>query len=87
MGGNTADIYRFNLVLSVGDISENQPGIKRKQTLEHLYSVFPNDEGHQAAIEIAQKAKAMSINSEKKLILAQLELENLYIQLEKSESI
>ena len=39
------------------------------------------------AIEIAQKAKAMSADSEKKLILAQLELENLYIQLERSESI
>ena len=38
------------------------------------------------AIEIAQKAKAMSVDSEKKLTLAQLELENLYIQLEKSES-
>ncbi|MEL7654474.1 MAG: DUF3658 domain-containing protein, partial [Bacillota bacterium] len=49
MGGNTADVYGFNLVLSVGDISENQPGTKRKQTLEHIYSVYPNDEGHQAA--------------------------------------
>lgn len=39
------------------------------------------------AIEIAQKANVMSIDSEKKLILAQLELENLYIQLEKSENI
>ena len=39
------------------------------------------------AIEIAQKAKAMSVDSEKKLTLAQLALENLYIQLEKSESI
>lgn len=39
------------------------------------------------AIEIAQKAKAMSVDSENKLTLAQLELENLYIQLEKSESI
>ena len=39
------------------------------------------------AIEIAQKAKAMSVDSEKKLTLVQLELENLYIQLEKSESI
>lgn len=35
------------------------------------------------AIEIAQKAKAM----EEELTLAQLELENLYILLEKSESI
>ena len=55
LGGNTADIYGFNLVLSVGYISENQPSIKRKQTLEHLYSVFPNDEGHQAAQEIFKR--------------------------------
>lgn len=39
------------------------------------------------AIEIAQKAKAMSVDSEEKLTLAQLELESLYMQLEKSESI
>jgi len=57
LGGNTADIYGFNLVLSIGDISENQPGIKRKQTLEHLYSVFPNDEGHQAAQEMFKRIK------------------------------
>ena len=55
LGGNTADIYGFNLVLSVGDISENQPGIKRRQTLENLYSVYPNDEGHQAAQEILKR--------------------------------
>ena len=57
LGGNTADIYGFNLVLSVGDISENQTGIKRQQALEHLYSVFPNDEGHQAAQEIFKRVK------------------------------
>ncbi|EGW39295.1 DUF3658 domain-containing protein [Desulfosporosinus sp. OT] len=57
LGGNTADIYGFNLVLSVGDISENQPGIKRKQTLEHIYSVFPNDEGYQAAQEMFKRVK------------------------------
>lgn len=56
MGGKTSDIYGFNLMLSVGDISENQPGIKRKQTLEHLYSVYPNDEGCQAADEIVKRA-------------------------------
>lgn len=32
------------------------------------------------AIETAQKAKTMSADLEEKLILAQLELENLYIQ-------
>ncbi|MDO9580666.1 MAG: DUF3658 domain-containing protein [Bacteroidales bacterium] len=56
LGGKTSDIYGFNLVLSVGDISENQPGIKRKQTLEHVYSVYSNDEGRQAAEEIIKRA-------------------------------
>lgn len=56
LGGNSADIYGFNLVLSVGDISENQPGIKRKHTLEHLYSLYPNGEGHKAAKEILKTA-------------------------------
>ena len=55
LGGNPADIHGFNLALSIGDISENQPGIKRKQTLEHLYSVYPNDEGRQAAQEILKR--------------------------------
>lgn len=57
LGGKTTDIYGFNLVLSIGDISENQPGIKRKQTLERLYSVYPNDEGRQAAEEIFKRGK------------------------------
>lgn len=52
LGGNSADIYGFNLALSVGDISENQPGIRRQQALEHLYSVYPNNEGQQAAQQI-----------------------------------
>jgi len=56
MGGKTSDIYGFNLLLSVGDISENQPDIKRKQTLEHLFSVYPDDEGRQAAYEIFKRA-------------------------------
>lgn len=56
MGGKASDIYGFSLVLSVGDISENQPGIKRQQTLERLYSIYPNDMGRQAAEEILQRA-------------------------------
>lgn len=55
LGGNSADIYGFNLVLSVGDISESRPGIRRRQVLEHLYSVYPNDEGWQAAQDIMNK--------------------------------
>lgn len=55
LGGNPADIYGYNLLLSVGDISENQPGIRRKQVLEHLYSFYPNGEGYQAAGEIFKR--------------------------------
>lgn len=56
MGGKISDIYGLNLMLSVGDISENQPGIRRKQTLEHLCSIYQNDEGCQAAEEIVERA-------------------------------
>jgi len=52
LGGNSSDIYGFSLMLSIGDISENQPDIKRMQTLERLYSIYPNNEGHEAAQEI-----------------------------------
>ncbi|MEL7608165.1 MAG: DUF3658 domain-containing protein [Bacillota bacterium] len=55
LGGNSADVYGFHLALGVGDISENQPGIKRKRTLEHLFSVYPNDEGRRAAQEIMKR--------------------------------
>ncbi len=56
LGGNPADVYGFNLVLSIGDISENPPGIKRKHTLEHLFSLYPNGEGHKAAKELFKMA-------------------------------
>ncbi|MEL7657245.1 MAG: hypothetical protein AAGU75_15215 [Bacillota bacterium] len=38
------------------------------------------------AIEMAQKAKTLSVDSEEKLALVQLELENLYLQLGKLEN-
>ncbi len=38
------------------------------------------------AIEMAQKAKTLSVDSEEKLTLVQLELENLYLQLGKLEN-
>lgn len=56
LDGKTSDLYGFNLLLSIGDISENRLGIKRKQVLEHLFSVYPNDEGRQAAKEIFDRA-------------------------------
>jgi hypothetical protein len=55
LGGNPADIYGFNLTLSIGDISECQPGAKRKQTLEQLYSFYPGIEDTQIAHEILKR--------------------------------
>lgn len=56
LDGKASDIYGFNLLLSIGDISENRPGVKRKQVLEHLFSVYSDDQEHQVAKEIFNKA-------------------------------
>lgn len=56
MGGNSSDIYVLGLMLSIGDISENPPGVRRRQTLEHLFNSYPNDEGDLAAREILGRA-------------------------------
>lgn len=50
-------------MLGVGDISENQPGIKRKMILESLYSVYPNDEGRQVAEEMINARKLEVVNA------------------------
>ena len=57
MDGDPADVFGFNLALSVGDISESRPGTRRQQVLERLYSVYPNDIGHEAAQELIQRAE------------------------------
>ena len=49
VGGTAADVYGFHLVLSVGDISENTPGNKRKQVIERLYGIFPYSIGSHVA--------------------------------------
>lgn len=57
LGGNSADIYGFNLALSVGDISEINLGSQRQEVLEQLYSIFANDKIHQDAQELLKRAK------------------------------
>ena len=45
MGGNTADVYGFGLMLSIGDISEDAPGMRRRQALEPVsYTHLPPPE-------------------------------------------
>ena len=56
MGGKAADVYGFNLMLSIGDIAENWPGIKRKQVLEHQFSVYPADVAYPLAPDMVNRA-------------------------------
>jgi len=56
LGGNPKDVFGFGLVLSIGDISENQLGDKRIHTLERLYGNFPNIDVHQTVREIIERA-------------------------------
>lgn len=56
-GGSTADVFGFNLTLSIGDITENPPGPLRLQALKNLYSMYPHDEGDQAAAMLMEMAE------------------------------
>lgn len=52
IGGNSSDIFCFNLALSIGDIAEESFINNRLQALELLWSIYPNSEGALAAQEI-----------------------------------
>lgn len=56
LGGNPGDIFGFHLALSIGDISENPPGVKRQQVLEQLFNVYPDGDGPGAAHELFSRA-------------------------------
>lgn len=55
MGGNAADVYGIQLELSIGDIADHQFELHRQQTLEHLFSIYPNDEGLEASKDIMKR--------------------------------
>lgn len=42
MGGNTADVYGFGLMLSIGDISEDAPGMRRRQAKRSAFGTAIN---------------------------------------------
>lgn len=57
LDGNHADIFCFNLALSVGGIAEDQHTfINRRRVLERLFSIYPEDERDQAVREILKAA-------------------------------
>lgn len=54
MGGNPKDVFGFNLMLSVGDISADDFIGGRKRTIESLWSIYPNDPSDEP-FDIAQE--------------------------------
>lgn len=57
MGGNPANIFGFDLGLSIGDISEDTFGEHRQQTLRWLFSIYPGDEMEGTADLLTRRAK------------------------------
>ena len=58
LGGNSADVYGFHIVQSIGDISENPPGVKREKFLKRLYSIYANDTENDFVQEILKTGNA-----------------------------
>lgn len=42
-GGNPADVFGFNLILSIGGISKDHFAFKRQQAINKLWSIYPDD--------------------------------------------
>lgn len=57
LGGKAADVYEFNLNLSVGNIAEIKLGPERQGVLEQMHSSFPNENKHQVVQEMLNRAK------------------------------
>ena len=57
LGGNPSDVFGFNLTLSVGDITENEPGLLRQDVFEWLCSIYPDDVRQGAVSNLMQSSK------------------------------
>ncbi len=57
MGGKSSDIYCFDIALSVGDISDNGLGERRKSVLKNMWSVYPFEDLEQQIEEKLLKSK------------------------------
>jgi len=73
LGGHPSDVFGFGLALSVGDISEDKPGEKRRQVMERLYSIYPDADWHEVVQGSIQKANE--------------DLEVIYDQISKGEAV
>ena len=57
LGGKAADVYGFNLALSVGDISESEPGQLRQNALDWLCSIYLDDVRQSAVANLMENSK------------------------------
>ena len=57
LGGNSRDVFCLGQSLSIGDISENEPGEKRKQSLYSLHSIYPEEYIEEIVPRIMDKLK------------------------------
>lgn len=53
LGGDPADVYGFALFQSIGDISEDIPGVKRRRALDWLFSIYPHEDDEEMPISDA----------------------------------
>ena len=58
LGGNSADVYDFSLILSVGDISDDVFGEKRQKVFERLWGIYPKHIGEPAYKELFQRCRS-----------------------------
>lgn len=56
LGGDSTDVFSFNLAWSVGSIADSSVGLERLTVLERLFSTYPENVGKPAAEELYQLA-------------------------------
>lgn len=54
MGGNSTDVFSFNLAWSVGCITDRSVGKERLSVLERLFNIYPEDVEKSAAESLYQ---------------------------------
>jgi len=57
LGGSPADVYCIGLMLSIGEISENEIGAQRRRVFEDMYSVWPMENTEQKIEKDLQAAQ------------------------------
>lgn len=67
MGGNPQDVFGFNLILSVGDISDDDFANRRQKTIDTLWSIYSNDPSD-GLLDIASELQKTLIMIHKRVV-------------------